>query len=402
MKIAMVSEHANPLAALRGVDAGGQNVHVAELSAALSRGGHEVTVYSRRDDPETPAMVIAPAGYRVVHVPAGPDRYLPKDELYQHMPEFGSYLLQQWQHDRPDVVHAHFWMSGVATHTAAEPLNIPVVQTFHALGSVKRRFQGAADTSPDFRVEVEEQLARDATVVAATCSDEIFELARMGLPRTHAAVVPCGVDIKSFTPDGPAEPRGRTHRLVIAGRLVPRKGFEIAIRALADIPDTELVIAGGPMEGELADDAEARRLLGVADEMGVGDRVIMPGAVARAQLPALFRSADAVVCVPWYEPFGMVPIEAMACGRPVIAAAVGGMLDTVVDGVTGRLVPARDPDALAAAARSLLADSDGLERIGRAARDRARGKYAWDRVASETLKVYRRALPQIAAAENAR
>jgi len=402
MKIAMVSEHANPLATLRGVDAGGQNVHVAELSAALCRDGHDVVVYTRRDDPDTDAEVTAPAGYRVVHVPAGPPRYLPKDELFEHMPAFGRFLLQEWEHDRPDITHAHFWMSGVATHLAAEPLGLPAIQTFHALGSVKRRYQGAADTSPAFRIETEQRLAQDADFVAATCSDEVFELVRMGLSRPRAVVVPCGVDITAFSPQGPIAPRASRYRLVTAGRLVPRKGFEIAIRALAGIPETELVIAGGPMEGTLEEDAEARRLLAVADEVGVRDRVHMPGAVSRSDMPALFRSADAVVCVPWYEPFGMVPIEAMACGRPVIAAAVGGMLDTVVDGVTGRLVPARDPQALAASATALLEDDAARHQYGLAARERARKRYSWDRVAAETLRVYHRAMPPVMAERNAR
>ncbi|PYE17453.1 glycosyltransferase involved in cell wall biosynthesis [Williamsia limnetica] len=402
MKIAMISEHASPLATLRGVDAGGQNVHVAELSAALCRSGHDVLVYTRRDDPQLETEVIAPAGYRVVHVPAGPASYLPKDQLLEHMPEFSAFIADHWEHERPDIVHAHFWMSGVAAHIAARRTSLPVIQTFHALGSVKKRFQGAADTSPQSRLATEEQLARDAAYVAATCSDEVFELVRMGLPRSQAVVVPCGVDVNAFTPTGPVAERNRRHRLVTAGRLVPRKGFDIAIRALADIPDTELVIAGGPMDGELEDDAEARRLLDVATEVGVRDRVIMPGSVSRADIPALFRSADAVVCVPWYEPFGMVPIEAMACGRPVIAAAVGGMLDTVVDGRTGRLVPARDPQSLAASASALLAAEDERREFGNAARARACKRYSWDRVAAETLRLYRKAIPDSAVARDAR
>ena len=163
MNIAMVSEHANPLAALGGADAGGQNVHVAELSAALVRRGHDVSVYTRRDDPDLPERVVAPQGYTVVHVPAGPPEPVPNDELLQYMGPFARFLDAQWDAERPDVTHGHFWMSGIATQLAARHLGLPAVQTFHALGVVKRRHQGAQDTSPKDRLRLEAMVARTAT-----------------------------------------------------------------------------------------------------------------------------------------------------------------------------------------------------------------------------------------------
>lgn len=395
MKIAMVSEHANPLAALGGADAGGQNVHVAELSAALSRAGHDVTVYSRRDNPVPAERVSTSRGYEVVHVPAGPATALPKDDLLPLMSEFGEFLEQEWQHDRPDRAHAHFWMSGIATQLAARSVAVPTVQTFHALGVVKRRYQGGADTSPPTRIEFERMIAERANRVIATCSDEVFELARLGLPRTRTSVVPCGVDLDRFAPSGPdgGPPRRERYRVVTVGRLVPRKGFDTAVRALALLPDTELVIAGGPGEGSLTDDPEACRLLAVAEEVGVRDRVIMPGLISRADMPALLRSAHVVACTPWYEPFGIVPLEAMACGRPVVASAVGGMLDTVVDGATGRLVPPRSPAATACALRGILADETQRAAFGATGRDRAATRYSWDRIAADTVRAYERCAP---------
>ncbi|UUV33124.1 glycosyltransferase [Amycolatopsis roodepoortensis] len=390
MRIAMVSEHASPLAALGGVDAGGQNVHVAELSAALSRQGHDVTVYTRRENRRVAATVETPDGYRVVHVPAGPARKLPKDELLPHMGEFGRVLRSRWAKDRPDVVHAHFWMSGLASILAAKDLGIPVTQTFHALGVVKRRYQGKKDTSPPERIRLERMIAKQADRVIATCSDEVFELVRMGLPRSRASVVPCGVDLAEFTPDGETAPRTARHRIVSVGRLVPRKGFDLAIAALPSLPDTELVIAGGPDSGPLAGAPEVRRLQAIADRAGVADRVRLPGLVSRKNMPALLRSADAVVCTPWYEPFGIVPLEAMACGVPVVATAVGGLTDTVVDGVTGLLVPPRSPKDLAAALRRLLGDASARESFGIAGTDRVRARYSWDRVAADTLRAYGR------------
>ncbi|AGM05777.1 glycosyltransferase [Amycolatopsis keratiniphila] len=392
MRIAMVSEHASPLAAMGGADAGGQNVHVAALSAALSRQGHDVTVYTRRDNRRVPATVETPDGYRVVHVPAGPAKKLPKDELLPHMGEFGRVLRSRWAKDRPDVVHAHFWMSGLASILAAKDLGIPVTQTFHALGVVKRRYQGKADTSPPERIRLERMIAKQADRVIATCSDEVFELVRMGLPRSRASVVPCGVDLTTFTPDGEVAHRTARRRIVSVGRLVPRKGFDLAIAALPSLPDTELVIVGGPDAGPLDKAPEVRRLRAIADRVGVADRVHLPGLVSREQMPALLRSADAVVCTPWYEPFGIVPLEAMACGVPVVATAVGGLTDTVVDGVTGMLVPPRNPMELAAALRRLLGDASLCESFGLAGADRVRARYSWDRVASDSLRAYGRVL----------
>ncbi|MFC4000868.1 glycosyltransferase [Prauserella oleivorans] len=400
MKIAMVSEHANPLAALGEVDAGGQNVHVAELSAGLVRAGHDVTVYTRHESGDQPREVTTPGGYRVVHVPAGPARHVPKDELLPYMGEFARFLEQEWRFQRPDVAHGHFWMSGLAAALAAREVDIPLVQTFHALGVVKRRYQGTQDTSPPERIRLERIVGRSAARVAATCTDEVFELVRMGLPRSRMSVVPCGVDLTRFTPHGESAPRSGRHRLLAVGRLVPRKGFDVAIAALRSLPDTELVIAGGPQQGRLAEDAEACRLRAVAEDLGVADRVDFRGQVARDDMPALIRSADVVVCTPWYEPFGIVPLEAMACGVPVVASAVGGLTDTVVDGVTGMLVPPKRPEAVASAVRRLLSDKAMCDAFGIAGADRARCRYSWDRVATDTYRIYESVVPAFTATES--
>src|SRR6266545_1543814 len=204
-RIAMVSEHASPLAMLGGVDAGGQNIHVAELAGALARRGHAVRVYTRRDDPDIAPVVPFGPGVDVEHVPAGPPTPLPKDELLPYMGEFGRYLAARWEADfTPAVVHAHFWMSGLAALTATAIRPIPVVVTYHALGSVKRRFQGEEDTSPPSRQGLERELGLLADRVIAQCGDEVEELGRMGIPRTHISVIPSGVNIERFTTGGSA------------------------------------------------------------------------------------------------------------------------------------------------------------------------------------------------------
>jgi len=389
VRVAMVSEHASPLAALGGADAGGQNVHVAALSAALARRGAEVVVHTRRDDPALPARVAVAPGVTVEHVDAGPPVPIPKDELLPHMDELAARLRRSWRADPPDVVHAHFWMSGLAALTAGRPLGLPVVQTFHALGVVKRRHQGTKDTSPPGRLRNERFLAREADRIVATCSDEVFELVRMGADLRRITVVPCGVDLGLFRPDGPAEPRdpGRS-RLLVVSRLVERKGIGSVITALAELPETELVVAGGPPVRRLAEDPEARRLAAQAERLGMAGRVRFRGQVEPGDLPALYRSADLVVCVPWYEPFGIVPLEAMACGVPVVASAVGGLVDSVVDGVAGVHVPPRRPDLLARVLAGLLADPARRSALGAAGARRARRRYGWDRIARGTLDVY--------------
>lgn len=389
MKVAMVSEHASPLAVLGGVDAGGQNVHVAALAEAMAQQGAEVTVYTRRDDPSLDRQVQFTSGVVVEHVDAGPAEAIEKDRLLPHMTQFARELSQRWTEQRPDVVHAHFWMSGKASLDAALPLGIPVVQTYHALGIEKRRHQGSKDTSPASRLDEETRIARDCGRIVATATAEAFELVRMGADKAKIAVVPCGVDLRLFQPLGPAEGRDRRRkRLLCISRLVERKGIADVINALTLLPDAELVIAGGPELSQLDADAEAQRLKQLAADLGVADRVVFRGRIERPNVPALMRSADAVVCYPWYEPFGIVPLEAMACGVPVVVAQVGGLVDSVVNGVTGIHVPPRDPLALADALRELLKNEKRCIELGLAGTRRANRRYGWARIASDTLAVY--------------
>jgi D-inositol-3-phosphate glycosyltransferase len=401
MRISMVSEHASPLAVLGGVDAGGQNVHVAALSEALAARGHRVTVFTRRDDAHLPERVPLCAGVEVVQVDAGPPRPVPKDELLPYMGDFADRLAEYWRDDAPDIVHGHFWMSGLAALDAAHRTGappVPVVQTFHALGVVKRRHQGPEDTSPAEREELEPRVGREADTVIATCSDEAFELIPLGIRASRISVVPCGVDTALFTPDGPAEQKTRPFRIMSVGRLVPRKGVGSTISALARLAesgrdDIELVIVGGSRGAdEIREDPDVQRLLAHARTEGVEHLVTFRGQLSRTELPAVLRSADLVVCAPWYEPFGIVPLEAMAIGIPVVAASVGGLIDSVVHGGTGIHVPPRDAQAIADAVEALLADPELLSELGEAGVDRVRSRYTWPKVAADTERVYRKVI----------
>ncbi|NNG41043.1 glycosyltransferase [Flexivirga sp. ID2601S] len=403
MRIAMISEHASPLAALGGIDAGGQNVHVAALARHLAERGHDVCVYTRRDRPfdDLAERVPLAPGLTVVNVPVGPPYPVPKDELLPWMDDFSDWMQQDWsRHGRPDVVHGHFWMSGLAALRAAQATGIPMAQTFHALGAVKRRHQGAEDTSPATRVALEAAVAARADAVIATCSDEVAELSAAGVDTSRTYVVPCGVDTTAFRPgEGHGDRSGRAGpTLLTVARLVPRKGIDTIIDALAQLPTARLVIVGGPPAAELSGDAEAHRLVQVATRAGVRHQVHLAGAVAHEKMPSVYHAADVVVAAPWYEPFGITPVEAAACGRPVVATAVGGLLDTVVDGVTGFLVPPRDSRALATAVARITSSPRLSRSFGVRAAERAQDRYAWPRVAEQTEAIYRHTLTRSGAA----
>jgi glycosyltransferase involved in cell wall biosynthesis len=334
------------------------------------------------------------------------------------MDEFAAELRRCFDRDRPDVVHSHFWMSGYAAFAAAGSVHAPLVHTFHALGTVKRRHQGPDDHSPPERIGLERQLLRHADRIVATCADEVGELRHMdGAPCTDAAhrtsgnpgssacrcgfdacgdaggaritVVPCGYDARVFRPEGQRLPRSDRPLLAAVGRLVPRKGLDVVLHALARLPEADLVIAGGPPLAQLLDDPYHRELRTMADELGLGSRVRFVGGVRPSAIAAIDRTADLFVAAPRYEPFGIAPVEAMACGTPVVATAVGGMLDTVVDGGTGALVPPDDPDALAGAARALLEAPARLATAGERAAWRTRRRYSWVVVARAMEEVYR-------------
>ena len=380
MRIAMISEHASPLGD------GGQQTNVADLSAALTEAGHEVRVYTRRDDPEVAVEVITPGGIRVVHVPAGPAHPVPPDLLLSYMGEFAHWLEERWRDGDwvPDVVHAHFWTSGLAAVTAARQLGIPIVQSFHELAEV----EAAGDGKPS-RAGYERALGRAVDRVVVPSQNEVRGLVRIGVPRAQLTVVPAGVDSDRFTPEGPAADRDPERpRILSVGRLVERKGFGDVIQAMRWVPGAEVVVVGGPPPDALPADPGARTLRALAERLQVGDRFRLVGRVPFADMPRWYRSADLLVAAPWQEEMGASALEAMACGVPIVGTAVGGLTEAVVDGLTGDLVPARDPRALGGALRRLVNDKVRRFAYATAALDRARQAYSWKRVAAQVGSVY--------------
>ncbi len=392
MKIDFVSAQVNPLNSAVGIGGpgfGSQHVHVAALAREFSRHGHEVTICTRRDSESVPARVRIAPGVTAELVPAGPARELPFDKQLSCMAEFGRHLAARWLRDPPDMVHAHYWMSGLAALAGARDLHLPVVQTFHGLGVPPRRRETGENDGPAVRMRLEAAIARGVNAIVATSTDEAFELARLGVPRRLIRVVPSGVDTSHFTPEGPSARKGNQPRLLTVG-LAERTGLEEILRALAGVPDCELLVAGGPPKAKLRQDREYRRLTKLASQLSVASRVKFCGRVSHQDMPSMLRSADLVVSVPWHGPAGLVPLEAMACGKPVIASAVGGHPDAVVDGTTGVLVPPKQPEMLARRIRDLLASPMLRQGLGIAAADRAVARYSWERIGEETLAVYER------------
>lgn len=404
-RIALISEHASPLASIGSVDSGGQNVYVAHLARQLGKSGYAVDVFTRRDKALLPDVAAFAPNVRVVHVPAGPAVQIPKEGLLQYMPAFGDYMVDFMRRDAIgyDVLHANFFMSGVAALRAREAMGIPLVMTFHALGKVRRLHQGSADGFPDTRFDIEDALARDSDCVIAECPQDEEDLVTLcGADRARIETVPCGFDDEEFSPIDRLQARRELgwhpdeFTVLQLGRLVPRKGIDNVIRSIGILRHTlgvraRLYIVGGNAEApSVAATPEIGRLQQVAAEAGVEDSVTFVGRRGREQLRLFYGASDVFVTTPWYEPFGITPVEAMACGVPVVGASVGGIRSTVVDGETGFLVPPNAPQALAERLARLAMDPALVDRMGKAGRARAQSLFTWAGVARQMEQVYTR------------
>jgi glycosyltransferase involved in cell wall biosynthesis len=380
MKIALVAQDAT----LEQQDRTNEDTQLRELSRSLAALGHKVTIYIRKRNDGQPARLAA-GGVRVI--PLGPA--LAGDDPLDGMSAFTDSLRASWTKNRPDVVHAVRWDSGLAALAAARGLGIPLVQAFNSLGIAEQRHKLALGATGTARIRLEPAIGRSATAVLAASSGEAADLAQLGVRRSAIRVVPCGIDTDEFAPEGPAAERNGRQRLLTVTDFSERSGLDTLLRALSRVPDAELIVASSPSTAMLSRQKEYEALAG---SLGLADRVVFAGQVSREQLPALLRSADLFVHTSTYEPTGIAPLEAMACGTPVLAQATSAAADVVLDGTTGILVQPGHPALLAQRIRQLLARPMLLEAYGAAAADRARSRYSWDRIAGETLAVYERAL----------
>ena len=397
MKIALVAQHSSPLD--RSDDEqDAERFRLRELTRSLAGNGHHVTLYAQKTHPGLPDRAELCAGVRVEHIgglaEADGEAGLRADErdLLARVPTFSGMLRDRLSHDRPDVVHAMRWTSGLAALAASRGLDIPVVQSFQSLGIAERRHRLIPSSAGTERIRLEPAIGRSVMAVLAGSTDEEADLTHLGVPRRHIKIVPDGVDTTEFVPEGQVAARNGRPRLVTIADLKAGDGVDTLLRALEKVPGAELIVAGGPPRDELRGHCEHARLSALAGSLGIGDRVLFTGQVRRKNLPPLLRSADLYISTCEYEPSAMHSLQAMACGTPVVAPAVGGHVDAIVDGTTGILVPPGRPALLAQRIRQLLAHPMLLEAYSVAAADRAQSRFSWERIAQETLAVYDNAL----------
>ena len=401
-QIAFISEHASPLATLGGVDSGGQNVYVAETARQLAKMGYDVDIFTRWEDAAVPEVVRWQPHIRVIHVRAGNKKVLPKEELLQHMPEFRDEMVAFIIAERKkySLIHAHFFMSALVAADIKKILNIPFIVTFHALGIIRRIFQGSKDAFPEERIDIEKRIVREADMIIAECpQDKLDLLNHYSADADKISVIPCGFSCKEFHPVEKSDARRILNIapdakiLLQLGRMVQRKGVDNVIKALSHLRsngcDCQLIIVGGEGDSSQFDhDPEIKRLKSIASDEGVLDRIIFAGRKCRSELKYYYSAADIFITTPWYEPFGITPLEAMACGTPVIGANVGGIKHSVADGKTGFLVPPNNPAALADKAATLLNDERLLSQMKLNALERVNSKFTWKNVCDQLNELY--------------
>lgn len=402
-RIALISEHASPLGILGGVDSGGQNVYVGQLAKHLAEAGYRIDVFTRRESELLPETAEWVNGVRIIHVPAGPPTYVRKEDLLPHMGEFTEFMLKYCRRQREpyDLIHANFWMSGLVAAEVKRALDLPFVITFHALGRVRRQHQGDADSFPDERFAIEDRVVAEADHIIAECPQDEEDLIRLyNADPAKISIIPCGFDSAEFFPISKELARvvlgfPPEERIILqVGRLVPRKGVDTVIRGFARLLRernlrARLVIVGG--DSDTPDPAvtpELGRLQTIACDEGVAERVTFTGRRGRDALKYYYSAADVFVTTPWYEPFGITPLEAMACGTPVVGSNVGGIKFTVRDGETGYLVPPNDPEALAERIAHLYQHPKLLTLFRRQAVDRVNGLFTWWKVTDAVARLY--------------
>jgi glycosyltransferase involved in cell wall biosynthesis len=375
---------------------------VAHLARQLARMGYLVDVFTRHDRHDQDRIIEWENNVRVINVPAGPAAFVPKERMLPHMEEFGRFMLRfaRRQSVPYDLVHANFFMSGMVALQLKQRLGIPFVMTFHALGKVRRQCQGQADSFPDVRFAIEERLMAEADRIIAECPQDKADMQNLyQADPSRIDIAPCGFDPDEFWPvasDVRTQLDLEPNEFVILqlGRMVPRKGVDNVIHALAILRQVHgtrarLLIVGGNSE---APDREATpeigRLMDLAQSLGVADSITFTGQRPRSQLRTYYSAANVFVTTPWYEPFGITPVEAMACGIPVVGTDVGGIKSTVVDGQTGFLVPPNDPEALAEKLLWMQQNPLHAERMGWAGMRRANQHYTWRTVARQVANCY--------------
>ncbi len=405
LRVAVLSVHTCPLAALGGKETGGMNVYVREVARDLGRMGVQVDVFTRSQNPKIPRVVAMGPNCRVIHLPAGPEAPMPREKVHGHLSEFVLHLeaFRRQEGLSYGLIHAHYWLSGVVGLTLSARWGVPLVQMFHTLGGLKNEVaRSPEELEPPLRIAEEERVVSGAgRIVAANAVERAHLVWYYRARADRIRVIPCGVDIELFRPMDQREAKaalalGASPLLLYVGRLRPIKGLETLLeavprlRAPAGAVPTLLVIGGDADEPENGHLAYLRER---SQALGLHHTVRFLGAQPQERLRLYYAAAEMTVMPSYYESFGMVALEAMACGNPVIASRVGGLTTTVQDGVTGYLVPEGDPRVLADRISTILGDAGLRRRLGAAAVRRA-AQYRWPCVAEAICRLYAEYLPQ--------
>lgn len=409
-RIAMLTDNADPLVPLGGIEAGGENVYVLELSRALGRLGWTVDVFTRWSSQKTNQIAKISTNVRVIRLQAGPIEFVPKEQLAPLMTKYvDSFLSFREKHKLEYLlIHGNYYHSGVAGVEIARLLKLPMVNTFHTLGLVRRAALGAHDVSADDRIAKEKLVMDSATRVIATSPPMKEEMMHMyGVTAKKIAVVTEGVNLKRFTPVAQNLARRVLHLdvnsllVLFVGRMERRKGVDTLLWAIKDVADRlgekrkllTTIISGGETKkhwkrASSVEKVERERLYALVEKLGIGDVVKFIGGVDREELPFYYSAADVTAVPSFYEPFGLVPLESMACGTPVVASKVGGMMWTIRDSVTGYLVTARDHHAFGDRIYELLTTPETGKRMRENGIDRVRHLFTWEEVASQMSVLY--------------
>lgn len=409
MRIAMLSVHTCPLATLGGKETGGMNVYVRDLSRELGRRGFLVDVFTRAQNPEIVGSRPLGENGRVIHIPAGPLAPYDKKLLYNHLPEFveGVKRFVQEEDISYDLIHSHYWLSGLVAWELRKSWNLPVIQMFHTLGYMKNLVaRSDEERETETRLQVEQEIMRFADRLVACNPLEKRQMVKLyGADPNKIEVIPCGVDLSLFRPIDISQAQEQIgwpperQMVLFVGRIQPLKGIDILLKAIAlttdDLPDLcgrlGLTIIGGDPQATM--DREMLRLTRLKKKLGISDLVTFLGARDQDTLPYYYSAAQVCVLPSYYESFGMVALEAMACGTPVIASKVGGLTFTVKDAVTGYLVPDGDPAALSEKLKSILTNEKVRCWMGEEAIKMAQ-RYRWPLVANKITSLYRQLVTQ--------
>jgi len=411
--IALISDHGDPTADIGKEEAGGQNVYVRRVGEALARLGWQVDMFTRKVNSDDPAIVHHSPHCRTIRLVAGPEKFVPRDHLFEYMPLFLE-AFQKFQSKEClnyPLIHTNYWMSAWVGLQLKQQSNIQLVHTYHSLGAVKYRTVLKTPPIADTRLSVERAILQNANCVVATSPQERQALRSLVSNQGTVEVIPCGTDLETFR----TLPKNDARRILgfdpaenivlYVGRFDPRKGIETLVRAFAQLNQEEpgtngrtlhpmrLVIVGGS-DPNRPDGEERQRISQLVSDLGIAHQTDFVGQVGHDRLPLYYTSADVCVVPSHYEPFGLVAIEAMACGTPVVASDVDGLKFTVVPEETGLLVPPRNVEGFASAIRRILQDDLWARKLRRQAPVRVQENFSWTSVAAQLSHLYRRLLAQ--------